>query len=237
MSESDVPEARPDATRPADATAPAAPTTRAERHRKRRWWRDNALALILLGPAIAAALFASSYRLTELYRPSLPTHQLPASGDSGTYTSSFRIANTTYERTIDVRLVSVTEVGVLHGKQAVDGAKQWAVSFAFTADPSVPADSCTIELYDEAGNVYHPRSALVDTPGAEPLFRVDDCLVPGEEGPMVNAFTGKLEESGAPRPPSWRSTIGFAMPDDVVPAKVRIYWDTPNYLDFDAHAD
>lgn len=208
--------------------------TRASRHGKRRWWRNNGLALIVLLPLAAAAVFASSYRLTDTYWSARPSKALPVDGNSATYRSSYRVAGKTYEREIDVRLVSVAEQGELHGQVPVDGAAQWAVSFEFTAPATMTADGCTLEVLDAEGRIYRPRAALKPAPGAPPPMPRDPCLVPGKEGPILDRFTGELMDSPEPRGASWRSTIGVAMPDGVKPAKVRLYWDTPNYVEFDA---
>ncbi|MDO5720722.1 MAG: hypothetical protein Q4P05_08300 [Actinomycetaceae bacterium] len=195
------------------------------------WIRRNWLWLIVLPLCVAAALFAASHRLLEIYWPSQPTK--PIAVDSGTvhYQSELVNAGTTYERNIDVTFNGSSSVDSHEGVIAVEGARLWAFDFTMEAASDVIADGCTIVALDADGRQYFPRAATAQDPSYTEL-PAPPCVPADAQGPTIDYFTGEVTDSLSPRPSQWDTRLVIAMPEGVEPSAVRIYWDLPHYAEF-----
>lgn len=198
------------------------------------WIRRNWMWLIALPVCVAAALFAASHRLIEIYWPSEPTAKIAVDHGTAHYHSQLINAGTTYERNIDVTFNGATPVDSQDGVVAVDGAQLWAFSFTLAAEPDVIADGCTIIALDDDGRQYFPQAATTQDPTfTGPL--VSPCVPAGAEGPTLDYFTGEVADSLSPRPPQWETQLVIAIPTGTEPSAVRIYWDLPHFAEFAVH--
>lgn len=194
------------------------------------WWKRNWRWLLVLPVALAAAIFASSHRLIEIYWPSEPTSQVAVESGTAHYTSSLTNAGVTYDRAIDVTFDGARMVDSFEGLAPVEGARLWAFDFTMAAEPDVIAEGCTVIALDSDGRQYFPRAATRQDLSAGAY--VDNCVPFGAEGPTIDYFSGELVDSATPRPPDWTATLVIAIPEGVEPSSVRIYWDLPRYAEF-----
>lgn len=195
------------------------------------WLRRNWLWLIALPLCLAAAVFAASHRLIEIYWPSEPTAAVTVDQGTAHYHSELINAGTTYARDIDVTFNGSSPIDSHDGVIAVEGAQLWAFSFTLAAEPSVIADGCTIIALDNEGRQYFPRAATTQDPTFTGL-PTPPCVPAGAEGPTIDYFTGEVTDSPSPRPAQWETQLVIAMPAGTEPAAVRIYWDLPDYVEF-----
>ncbi|MDO5721759.1 MAG: hypothetical protein Q4P06_04360 [Actinomycetaceae bacterium] len=206
------------------------------------WWKRNGIWLLLLPVAVAAAGFAASHRFLEIYWPSQPTSpvEVTASRSPGStdgkkqvahYVSAFTNSGKEYERDITVSFVGARPLTEWNGMVAAEGTQLWGFDFAFEADPQVIASGCNLFVFDAEGTKYFQHAAQVVSENAG-AFTVADCVPPGAEGPMLDFFTGDVQDSLQPRPRTWESTLAVALPRGVEPASVQLFWDLPAYAEF-----
>lgn len=197
------------------------------------WWKRNWRWLLVLPVALAAAGFASSHRLIEIYWPSQPTSQVAVESGTAHYTSSLTNAGITYDRTIDIAFEGARVVESFDGLSPVEGTRLWAFDFTMAAEPEVIAEGCTVIALDSQGRQYFPRAATRQDLSTGVILNA--CVPVGAEGPTIDYFSGEVVDSATPRPPEWTATLVIAIPEGVEPSSVRIYWDLPRFADFLIH--
>ncbi|HRL50210.1 MAG TPA: hypothetical protein PLA49_12640 [Propioniciclava sp.] len=193
------------------------------------WWRSNRLWLVLLLPALALALAASSFRFSALYLRwewSQPT-LLRA---PGAYTQTFSTGTHTLQRTVEVGVAAVERAVEVEGEYAAGGTALWRVALDFAAAPDQILATCEIELEDAAGIRYGVRGAKVNADGDPDSTWVHRGCTPADTpGPTVD-FDGQVREADTTRPQRWQVVTSVAVPAGVEPTLVRVMWDRPGYL-------
>lgn len=195
----------------------------------RAWWRRNRLWLALLLPLVVLALLATSFRLQKIYLPWYWTRPHVAQGTSMTFQQDWRSENTTFRRTVDLSVVSVTQVYSLDDALAVPGGILYRVEITASAAPDQILNLCKVWLEGPDGTLYDGGTAgKVEAPGGY-MRMTAQCVPEDAPGPTIDYDGTTVVPSPEPRPASWSIVTGVVLPATVTPTKVRIAWNEPDY--------
>lgn len=195
---------------------------------RRSWWQANKLALLSLLFVLPLAISASSFRLATTYLPW--TYYNGHTGDGPVRLQQAYVANEVEIRIdVTVELTVAKPFGDIGGVTAVPGATLWGVKLHLSAAPDVVLDNCSIKLVDSHGDLYGTAGGknLGTTAYASGL----QCVPEGAEGPSYDYFTQTITPSAKPRPASWDAAAVIAVPSNVKPVAVRIFWHEPDYVE------
>lgn len=197
------------------------------------WWRRNRWALLGLVALIPLALVASSFRLLVAYLPW--TYDVAHRSAAGPVHLQQTYNGNERDITVDVTaaLAGLTSSTTAGDIEAVPGATLWQVTFNFSADPDVVLQGCEIWLVDAQNREYGTYGGK-DSKGFSDLGNMPTCVPRNSEGPMYDYFANEITPSQNPRPRDWTYTAYLAMPIGVEPAKVRLAWHEPDFIEFDA---
>lgn len=205
---------------PPDVPAPA---------RHRGWWRRNAVWLVLLPVAIAAAAGASSFRVWAFWWPDGLHHEVDrvAAGQTAHLAGEYldlgydvpERANTTVLREVDATVTSVEQVDQLppptYGDPVPipDGSVAYEVRLRLAAEPQTDVSGCRIILVAEDGTRYGEAATNL-------LGNLYPCSAPGSESNLSSE-------------PEWDVTSHVLVDPDAEITQVRLAFGGPEYVTFD----
>lgn len=176
-------------------------------HSPPTWWRSNKWGVILLIPALLAAVASASFRLVNLYLPwTYTTAHAPTD-----FHQVYAVDGKEEHVRVSVTAIEVSKLKDTGTETSFPNAQPWRVTLGFTAPPESSLSSgCTLVLHDAAGREFTPLGALSAT---------------GSWGPTAHCTP--LDD---PRPGSWQVTLLFVTPRDAQPDWLQLGWYTPDYI-------
>lgn len=111
------------------------------------------------------------------------------------------------------------------------GGAVWEVRLGFTLDPEVPLGGCQVSLLDDRGRESSASGGLLpgpDGPGSTVSLPSTSCEPTDSAGPQYDGT--RLEDVPA-RPPSYEVLVYAVTAADAVPARVRVWWEAPDYVE------
>lgn len=200
------------------------------------WWARNRGWAIALVPLLVCATLACSQRLVNLYLPWDDNgHRISGQDRRGELHQEFVVTDTvnktsaTAEITVAVQVTDVQVVENENGKiTAEEGAQLWQVDLEFTAEPDQILTYCSVQLEADGVRYGFMEAKVHSSPyaGIAPL----SCVPEETPGPSFNLLTSEVTETTPPRPRTWSRSLTFALPTDVVPQALRLWWHHPVYL-------
>jgi len=184
------------------------------------WWGRNRIGLLLLLPALAAAVAAASFRMVIGYG----TFTYWRAHDPVGFVQPFSLDGTDYLRTISVALVSQEQLDFPSGSVRPPGTSLVRVDVRYEAPPTSPLLGCDIRLADTAGRTFRPIGSVRDG-AASPTA---DCVPGDTPGPDSTGLD--LTDGTIARPGEWSGAYLFLLPDDADPVALRLGWNPPDYV-------
>ena len=194
------------------------------------WWRRNRWALAGLPLALAAALVASSHRVSSFYWTSGLHDARP--GPQGVWLEHRDLlldASGEVPVTVEVRLEGVADTTepwessvpftLPHGTRAV------RVDLTLRATPDAPLRACSLAVRDADGTRYDYRW---DAAGA--VQPASPCVPPAAPGPWQDLLGDEGDEDEPARPGEWRVSPVVVVPAGVEVAEVLLWWEPPTYV-------
>src|SRR5690606_13533967 len=98
------------------------------------------------------------------------------------------------------------------------------------ADPDVALSGCTVALVDTAGNRHGATDSGLDVDAP----RLASCVPESTPGPRAtygSTAPPVVPDGEDPRPSRYRTDTVFVLPDEAVPAAVRLWYALPSYVE------
>ncbi len=204
--------------------------------RDRGWWERNKWGLILLPVAIIVAVAASSWAMVTFWYGDGP-HDVTAAkvGESVDFRQDWQDFNGKHTREVTVTVTGIAPTTVVENYDGEDeeavtpgGTTLWRVSMDLSADPEQILVGCHVDVIDTEGREFSFESIHIKKPL---VAKVSPCLNAGERGPDWKLTEGQKPSEPEPRPEKWSTVADVLMAEDSVPARVRIWWETPKAIE------
>lgn len=195
------------------------------------WLRRNRWGLILVIPAFALAMLASSFRFFSIY--------LPWQADYGREVAEVVISSeesgiehpsgAVYEATL--QMISLTKINSVADPEswndamltAAPGGQLWRLNMVVRADPAMVLVDCTVSLMDTQGRHFTTGPGKLSDGVPTPAYNADLCVPQGNVGPSGDLLNEYLPaDEGYERPGRYRKEFYFVLPLDAEPSHVRI---------------
>jgi hypothetical protein len=205
---------------------------------RRTWWQRNRWGLVALPLALVLALAAGGSRLHE-YWWNRGFHQM-APVSSGVATLTDEYDDGVLRHPIEARysvnsFPPADDLTRRRGEPLPAGLRAWRLSLAVEADPAVALTGCTVAIVDTSGNRHHPSDAGLDI-DVSPLSTCVPESTPGPQTTFGSAAPPALRPGEDPRPPAYRTDTVFVLPQEAVPAAVRLWYALPRYVELPVDA-
>lgn len=184
------------------------------------WLRRNRWGLVLLLPALAAALIGASFRLTTGWAAFSYWREHPPVG----FAQHFSLDGVDYFRQVDVRLVASSVLEFPPGANRPADTTLLQLDVGFAAPPDSPLSACTVTLVDGQGRSFTPIGGMDDGD----VTTQAGCVPVAAPGPIATGLD--LPDSGEQRPASWERGMIFLLPTDARPVALRLGWTPPDVV-------
>ncbi|MBC9225488.1 hypothetical protein GL325_04040 [Aeromicrobium sp. 636] len=200
---------------------------------RRTWWQRNRIGLLALPLALALALAAGSSRLHDYWWTHGFHDPVPVSGGAASLVDQYDDGHLRYPIEAEYSVASFVpaeDLRLLGGDPLPDGVRAWRLSLAVEADPDTVLTGCTVAIVDTAGSLHRESDAGMTLDGS----RFSTCVpadTPGPQPEFGSAAAPRLLEEDDVRPPTFTTDTVFLLPQEAVPAAVRLWYSLPRHVE------
>lgn len=204
---------------------------------RRTWWRRNRWGLVALPVVLVLALAAGSSRVHDYWWVRGFHQPAPVTSGVASLVDEYDDGRLSYPIEARYSIASfgpADEVTLRRGEPLPAGVRAWRLELAVEADPDMVLSGCQLAVVDAEGNRH-----TADDSGLDLETPSSPCVPSDTRGPqpMPGSTAAPVLPTGeAPRPERYTTETVFVLPEEAVPATVRVWHLLPRYVELPVEA-